>query len=649
MALTEISGFFPEYYLNLRNVCKEADIDNISQYKNDKSRMEFIDSLDFVRTNDLKIERKFDGKNGEAAAALKEKGNKAFKAMKWLEAMVLYSKSYIALPDGKGEEKAIILANRSAALYHMTKYDEALLDIQRSLELGYPTDLIWKLCQRQASCYLAKKNLSGALLSFQKTVSTLDDAKIPQDKKAKLKFDAVAMITMLQKDPKATKNAGKQKEAVCNPGIPEEKAFTSSAIRIDQNKDEGRFARAARDIKVGEEILVEHPFAAVLIEKFAKTHCENCLIRTVIPLACSKCCDVVYCSEKCMKQASESYHKYECGLLQTIWRSGASVNCHLALRIIASQSLESFKVLKDVIDSPMSIEEIKKLPEKDYRRVSHLVRHENERTASNFFQHALMARFLTRCLESSGYFGTLPNSEDVLFISSLILRNLQFIQFNTHEISELHSSKNNQTEKTVFIGGGIYSFLALFNHSCDPGVVRFFRGTTIHVNTVKSIESGLQISENYGPMYTQEKREDRQAKLKDLYWFDCSCDACLENWPRFEEMKLDIIRFRCDAAKPCQAIIEVPVNCNDFMVKCVHCGQSTNILKGLKVMQDTEQMTKTAKRLYDVGEFSNALKKYIDLLKIMNEVLAPPFPDYCHCQQSLRDCFLHFGNSYDLE
>ncbi|XP_055917831.1 SET and MYND domain-containing protein 4 [Eupeodes corollae] len=649
MSLTEISGFFPEYYLNLRNVATETDIEKISQCTSDKKRMEYIDSLEFVRSNDLKIERTFEGKNSSTAAALKEKGNQAFKAMKWLEAMVLYSKSYIALPDEKSAEKSIILANRSATLYHMTKYDETLLDIQRAMDYGYPKDLIYKLYERQARCYLAKKNFSSALLAFQKTVSTLDDAKLPQDKKAKMKFDAVAMITMLQKDPKATKNADKHKEAMVSPGIPDEKSFTSSAIKIDQNKDEGRFARAARDIKVGEEILVEHPFAAVLIEKFAKTHCENCFIRTVIPVACPNCCDVVYCSEKCLKQARESYHKYECGLLETIWRSGASVNCHLALRIIASRPLECFKKIKDEIDVALSIEDIKKLPKNDYRCVSHLVRHENGRTASNFFQHALMARFLTKCLQVSGYFGNPANPEDIILISSLILRNLQFIQFNTHEISELHTSKTKQTEKTVFIGGGIYPTLALFNHSCDPSIVRFFRGTTIHVNTIKPIESGLQISENYGPMYTQETRETRQAKLKDLYWFECSCDPCLENWPRFEEMKVDVIRFRCDAAMACPAIIEVPVNCNDFMVKCVHCGQNTNIFKGLKVMQDTELMTRTAKRLYDVGEYSNALKKFIDLLKIMNEVLAPPFPDYCHCQQSLKDCFLHFGNSYDLE
>lgn len=102
---------------------------------------------------------------------------------------------------------------------------------------------------------------------------------------------------------------------------------------------------------------------------------------------------------------------------------------------------------------------------------------------------------------------------------------------------------------------------------------------------MKPIEAGLPISENYGPIYTQEMREERQAKLRDLYRFDCSCDACLENWPTFDKLPTDVIRFRCDAPNKCNAIIEVSPACNDFMIKCVTCGEMTNIFKGLKVMQ----------------------------------------------------------------
>lgn len=101
-----------------------------------------------------------------------------------------------------------------------------------------------------------------------------------------------------------------------------------------------------------------------------------------------------------------------------------------------------------------------------------MVRHEDTRSASNFFQHTLMARFLTKCLVKANYFGENANAEDISKIESLILRSLQFLQFNTHEVAELHKSQKDGNEKTLFIGGALYPNLALFNHSCDPGVVR---------------------------------------------------------------------------------------------------------------------------------------------------------------------------------
>ena len=84
-----------------------------------------------------------------------------------------------------------------------------------------------------------------------------------------------------------------------------------------------------------------------------------------------------------------------------------------------------------------------------------------------------MARFLSKCLLKANYFGENATNDDVLKIEALILRSLQFLQFNTHEVAELHKSQRDNSEKTLFIGGALYPNLALFNHSCDPGVVRY--------------------------------------------------------------------------------------------------------------------------------------------------------------------------------
>lgn len=66
----------------------------------------------------------------------------------------------------KDKEFSILLANRSAALYHMERYDLALLDIELAEE-SYPAEMMYKLKERTARCYLAKKSYENALNSFK--------------------------------------------------------------------------------------------------------------------------------------------------------------------------------------------------------------------------------------------------------------------------------------------------------------------------------------------------------------------------------------------------------------------------------------------------------------------------------------------------
>lgn len=61
---------------------------------------------------------------------------------------------------------SILLANRSAALYHMEKFNHALDDIELA-EGNYPKEMLYKLKERAARCHLAKKAYESALNSFK--------------------------------------------------------------------------------------------------------------------------------------------------------------------------------------------------------------------------------------------------------------------------------------------------------------------------------------------------------------------------------------------------------------------------------------------------------------------------------------------------
>jgi hypothetical protein len=55
-------------------------------------------------------------------------------------------------------------------------------------------------------------------------------------------------------------------------------------------------------------------------------------------------------------------------------------------------------------------------------------------------------------------------------------------------------------------------------------------------------------------------------------------------------------------------------------------------------------MFQTATQLMEEGKMRQALDKYIEILVLLDSILAPPFKDFHLCQQAIRRCMLSFGN-----
>lgn len=69
--------------------------------------------------------------------------------------------------------------------------------------------------------------------------------------------------------------------------------------------------------------------------------------------------DVVFCSKMCRNTAIYSYHKFECGMLETIWNSGSSINCQMAMRLISQRPLSYFRSIRNQLKEDMTIEELR--------------------------------------------------------------------------------------------------------------------------------------------------------------------------------------------------------------------------------------------------------------------------------------------------
>ncbi|XP_054271330.1 SET and MYND domain-containing protein 4 [Macrosteles quadrilineatus] len=645
------SEFSPlkQFYTNFLKTFSNDDLEFFKSLTSDEERIQFV--YDLPSLEGFEISENKTLKSSDLAKKLKEDGNKAFQVDQFKVALALYSKAIIKQPQNSSNEKeelSVLFANRSAALYHIKEYDAALQDIKSALENNYPLNLQYKICDRKARCFLALNQLKSAQDSFRETIQALDNAKLNSEKKQKWQRDIQIMLAMLDKN-KDLKNvprtSAKDYTSQFKDGVNKQYPSASSVVTIREDPQMGRFAEAKIDIKPGDLLVKEKPHCAVLLDQYTSTHCFECFRRAKAPVPCPTCSNVLFCSKPCLQSALQTHHAAECSILPALWQSGASVTVLMALRIITQRQLEHFLQLRPSLEKS-----IKDKPYKsdDYRRVYNLVNHGSDRSAEDFLHRTVVAVFLLRCLKTTDYFkmqdeNTITTNEKMLsenekFIGGLILRHIQSLQFNSHEVSELVIDGKNK--KSVFIGGAVYPTLALFNHSCNPGIVRYQKGTEVIARAIRTIRSGEMVAENYGPIFTQEGRESRQSKLRNQYWFDCQCEACLEDWPTLDNMSSDVMRFRCD----CGNTLLVPVNTPEFMIPCHSCNQHANIFKGLKVLQDTDMMFRVAKSLVDEGNFVSGVQKFVELLTMLDSVLVPPFQDYHICQQEIRTCMLTCGN-----
>ncbi|KYN03191.1 PREDICTED: SET and MYND domain-containing protein 4-like [Cyphomyrmex costatus] len=668
----EIGGFFRSNLLAVRKAIYQQDFKKFSALKSDAERVAFVLSYSEAYKLPLEVEKPT-AKDRDSAIRLKDIGNKFFGRGEFTKALETYSNAALLAPS---TELSIILANRSATLYHLERHEYALEDIEEASLLGYSKDLLYKLEERRARCLLGLKRHDEAVEAFRRALQALDDARIPLERRQKFEADIRMMLVVMDKGKRlneaATKNLlrvhSKQKSNARledrlipkrdrNPVYP----ACSRAVEIKDDKgDIGRHAVATRKITPGEIVIVERPHCAFLLAETRLAHCHLCFMRIFVPTPAACCNCVAYCSRRC-RDADAPVHSKECKLLPALWYSKASVTCFLALRAITQRPFEEVIMLQEQFKNPgnaLKFSAVHPYRGDDYMGAFYnLVTHEDKRLPEDIFHRAYMTTWLFRLLRSSNY---LPEnvkttdsansklSDEELFIAGLLLHNLQSLQFNTHEISELVRPKGQKTlakAKSVFIGGGVYPTVAMLNHSCNPGVVRYFIGTTMIVRAIRTINVGEEISENYGPIFTTTPESERKRKLRMQYWFDCNCEACSGHWPLLDELDPTVLRFKCETGPSCGNVLLVKSDTNEFMIGCAKCGKSTNILKGLKALQDTDELFRVASMNLEEGQNEHALKAYLEILKLLDETLVLPIKDYHTCQQGIRLCALALGNT----
>lgn len=303
----------------------------------------------------------------------------------------------------------------------------------------------------------------------------------------------------------------------------------SAAIKIEQNQEMGRHIIAKRDIKPGEVLAVEEPYAKILLKDRYLTHCYNCLKPSYNLMPCVKCPLVFFCNENCREIAWNYYHRYECPILATLLESQVTNLPLTALRVTICAKNEYRKLLEDnsktgissdvISKEKPSVEEIpprefskisiskdhisnqttlnpnKKYESSNYEQIHNLVGNENLRQVSDLFSRALHTAVFYKLVKKYSQFFESKNEEELF--KELLLKHAMTASSNFHQITEL-AGKRGEVFEIVEIGGGAYSFLSLLNHSCCPNVIRHCHGSKIVLRALRPIAKEEQLFDNYG-------------------------------------------------------------------------------------------------------------------------------------------------------
>ncbi|XP_058124167.1 SET and MYND domain-containing protein 4-like [Anopheles ziemanni] len=640
MEVSTENGYFHGYAKKFRRALGMKEFEQFAALTTDQERFRFVNELKWRVVNDLPLERVQDeGKCLEKALECQAEGRRLAQNEDWLGALKCYNQSYLLIPEENAHEKSLLLDYRAQVLLQLGKTDHSLEDIDRAIAYGFPKDRLSGLWERKAQIFQSKKDFKAAVECYDKTVHYLKHCPVLTDTERDAKIAELQKLT----DTVYYQYKNVQKYLEPPKGDRVFRPHLDGGVLYESNETDGRFATAQTNLRPNQLILKEKPHVAALVKEYSLTHCCHCFERIEILYCCPNCTDVVFCSGRCEQIACETYHRYECGFLRTLWKSGATIVSHLALRIIAQKPYSYFEGIRHELPNLVpSLTD--KLTSDDYRKVFNLVTHSDKRDPEEYLIWTLMATMLNSILRQGNYTTIQPDDG---FLGYLLLHNLQIVNYSAHDVSEVQRKRPNEAGTSVAIGAALYPMLALFNHSCDPGIVRYFTGTTVHVRTIKNIAAGSIIAENYGPLYTKAPRTERRESLASNYRFDCCCQACEADWPAYADMDQSVIRFRC-TGPTCQEALLFDLSSECYTMRCNACGQTVDIMERIKLLQDAKMLNRfnEASHLYSVGLFEHALSKYAAIMAIMDQILMPPYRDYHLCQQGIRRCCLDLGSCY---
>ncbi|XP_054002279.1 SET and MYND domain-containing protein 4-like isoform X2 [Hylaeus anthracinus] len=672
-------GFFRDFSEHVSSVAGEAWIAKVfGRLTDDESRIRALFTDQKIKTAVLdtlsRTKTLYRAKDANASKARRLEGFVAAAAADREKALLLFSQAVLRAPVPEKCEKSVdaglalplALLGRAETFLASNEHVLALEDLALLEEIELPEQLRKELARKKEECERFLRANEKSLITVKEHSQREKVARVPETK------------------PPGSLTGGE------NPLLP----GASALLEIEETARAGKRAIAAKEIGPGDTLVIEPPLAACLLPEYFGTHCHHCFSRLRNPIGCPDCSSVAFCGRACRDTALATYHRYECKILALAIGSGMSALSMLALRMVTGngpskcaeiyESLrrgnrESEGAAKSSLNDRAETEpwtkpsrsakrriRKKKLRDSRYRdreateieeqresrvdlRAYDLVSHENERTPTDLFERSLMAAFLLKCLQRVEFFekpakDDAPPGEREIGVAVLLLKHLQLLQFNAHEVFETRLGPEHRFRgsRPIYLGVAIYPTVARFNHDCYPAVTRYFVGRCIVIRAIRSLKPGEVVAENYGPIFTKRNLDERRRTLAGRYWFRCECTACREDWPSFETLTNDRVKLRCPT-EGCEKLHRLPRD-PSRAVECSSCRRKVDLFESVQGLRACEDLYGRGFAAMDEEQPERALEAFFEVARMFHRIAVPPHKDTHLAEIAASACMANAGN-----
>uniref|UniRef100_A0A3B3ZQN7 [histone H3]-lysine(4) N-trimethyltransferase n=1 Tax=Periophthalmus magnuspinnatus TaxID=409849 RepID=A0A3B3ZQN7_9GOBI len=276
---------------------------------------------------------------------------------------------------------------------------------------------------------------------------------------------------------------------------------TGPNVQLFDAGDKGHGLRATKELSAGDMVFSEPGFAAVVYDSMAAKVCHNCFRRQSKLHRCAQCRFAYYCDRTCQTACWEE-HKLECAAIRKIV-TAPNANVRLAARVMwrihkdTGLGTDNQLVAVDKLEDHLA-----DLGEEDLKQLKTNVGH--------FFEY--------------WSYGSKQHSSD--YISHIF-----GIVSNGLPLTDQRGLQK--------VGVGLFPNLCLVNHDCWPNCTVILNNGNqsalnsalhskrrIELRALGKISEGQELTVSYVDFLNLST--DRKKKLKDLHFFDCTCEHCTQ-------------------------------------------------------------------------------------------------------------------------